>query len=442
MAYTSSFYNVIATTTKPAFPFPTPPYMNDHDSDDDHDDSDDDSDDNPGRPPDFVTRTRYSSTAVAIEQPSTSMVPTAGSARTSLTSSSPSSLTTTSSPDLSTTTAAVPTTARLDSSVVDSVPQNEADPAIESRIMSSPLGTAGVILVSIFGFVALLSTLYFFFRMRRRRQTQTGRIGSPTNFRRSNHAESLEKGLGTAWYSPNQETGIIFGRRNTTRTQHTSVAHSHFSFLNRRWYSTGSETTPSQTARSTPRSPPRWGAGLLGLGVGMWSRSELPSARANSTSTTALDRNYISFFSPDTVSTEATHTVYRNTSQRSGISEHSGDGHARAYAHHNVRAPRSIARSTISSVSSRWRRRRERHDLPPTPTSATVSEMPRVYVQESHFSVSDVSDASEMHEKPSWRTARSDTNTVPNDKRRSNNSEGKLPPRIPLPIARTGRLSI
>lgn len=287
-----------------------------------------------------------------------------------------------------------------DPATIDSIPQNEANPVIESRVTATPLGIAGTVLVAIFGFVALMTTFYFFFRMTRRRRTGNGN-GVQQGLQRSHDNGTLEKNLG--WASTTQETGIIFSHRSPVNelSPPGSQGRGRFSFLNRRWYSTGSEATAAQAHRSPPPSPPRWGTGLFGLGLR--SRAETPHSHSVSMST--LETSYRS--QTQNPSDIATPDLQRNFSQRSG-----GDGHARAYAHHNVKAPRSV-RNTMTSISSRLIRRRDREQKSPAllPTRSPT-------------------ETSEMYDG-SRRTTIDSERLV----RLGRESSATVPPRIPLPVA-------
>ncbi|KAK5951723.1 hypothetical protein OHC33_007402 [Knufia fluminis] len=383
------------TTT--AFPYPPPPPPDDDSddegevSDDESELSDDDHDEEDHHKP--GTRSPLSATPTAATASSpTSSIASSTTQTTLLTSTLP-LVTATASTD----TPASARTSEISLSQSDSTPVTEADSRLESKASSSPLGTAGIVLAAVFGFVALATTFYLLFRLvRRRKAYQTYQGGSSGRSDTFSSETSIEKGL-PAWLSPTQDTGIVFGRRSRSRgsLSHAQQAQAQprgrgrFSFLNRRWYSTGSEVTAAQATRSeAPSTPPRWGAPLFGLGV---QHSRATTSRLAS----------------PTTSNE--HHIPRQTELQRNLSQSStGSGHARAYAHHNVRAP---ARSTISSISSRWLKRR---------SDSNRSEA--------------VSETSDMYKTPPRRsTVSSEAST---ERRRSR--EGNQMPRLPLPVAVSG----
>lgn len=354
--------------------------------------------------PDSITSDSLMPTATSSLTSST-LLPTIVTGTTLITTKSSSRLEASST---SSTTAPGRTAQSLGPGTIDSIPQNEADPVAESRITASPLGTAGIALVAIFGFVAFVTLFYFFFRMRRRREAfRNGALS--TNM--STGTGFLEKGPSSSWPSTNQETGIVFGCRSAASQRLTpeSRDRSRFSFLNRRWHSTGSGASPqAQHSRAPPPSPPRWGAALFGLGLGL--RSQAATPRSQSVSMCLLEASY---------KLQATGglDVTRSELQRNRSQSNGGDGHARAYAHHNVMAPRSVARSTMMSVSSRLIRRKDRDQTSPLPSSRkSPSEMSRVY---------DGLSTTTMSSEVLIRPGRENGFTAP--------------PRIPLPVAITGR---
>lgn len=395
-ASTSAFAS--STTSVPV----APPNTEGEDSDDNESDSGDDDDhDHHGDQQhslgaDVSTVNSLSSLQTpTISATISSSLPVISGSTTLVTSRTSSSFQSTSSSTASSTKAAQV----FDSGSIDSIPQNEADPAIESRMTASPLGTAGIILVAIFGFIALVTTFYLFFRLKRRRQAQSNGMGS---MQRPNTGASLEKALPSCWAS--QETGIIFGRRSPAQSHGTG----RFSFLNRRWYSTGSEATPPQAQHSplSPATSPRWDPSLFGLGL----RSRAATPRFHSVSTAALEAPYRSK-TPDTVDCLSS-AAHRNHSHSS--SSGSGSGHARAYAHHDIKTPRQ---SVTSSITSRWLRRRDREQMSPT------------------FRTS-VSESSDMYARLKRRKTSSQRSTTLNgDSTWTMPSDCSVPPRIPLPVA-------
>lgn len=345
---TSSGFPAVPSSTSLPFPSP-PPSPLDYDSEDKGDISDDESehgeDDHHDEdhhelkqppPPPFPS-------AAASTISSSSSISSSGTQTTLITSTSTLVISTTS------TDALIPIkTGDTASNQSGSTPVNQADPRLEAKAGSSPLGTAGTVLAAVFAFIALLTTLYLLFRLVRRRKAcqadPGGRHGGSNMF---NSQTSIEKGLPTAWPSTTQETGIIFGHRwrslnqvtNEQQVSRQARNRGRFSFLDGRWYSTGTEVASSHAAGSeAPSTLRRWGAPLLGLGL---RTCRTACSRTDSTST------------PNEQYAPGQADLQRNLSQSS-----TGSGHARAYAHHNVRPPRSVARSTISGISTRWLKRR------------------------------------------------------------------------------------
>ncbi|KAK5101528.1 hypothetical protein LTR70_000744 [Exophiala xenobiotica] len=371
---TSSGFPAVLYSTSLPLPSP-PPSPLDHDDEDEGDISDDESehgkDDHhdedhhelkrPPPAPPFLS-------AAASTIYSSSSISSSGTQTTLITSTSTLAISTTS------TDALIPIkTGGSALNQSDSTPVNQADPSLEAKAGSSPLGTAGTVLAAVFALIALLTTLYLLFRLvRRRKACQSDRGGCHGRSNTFNSQTSIEKGLPTACPSTTQETGIIFGHRSENSNQVRNEQQvsgqarnrGHFSLLDRRWYSTGTEVTSSHAAGSeAPSTIRRWGAPLLELGLRM---SRAASSRSDSTS--ALDERY----APGQAD------LQRNLSQSS-----TGSGHARAYAHHNVRPPRSVARSTISSISSRWLKRRS--DSNESEAASETSDMHRTSTRHSTF---------------------------------------------------------
>lgn len=314
--------------------YPPPPPSHSHDdknqSDNDNDDDDDDDDHPKSKPPYRSEPSSASLTVSANLDSSTGIVPSTLLSIESTTTSD----------------AAIATNTNPGTSIQsEHTPLNIADPAKETEAGSSGLGTAGIVLAAIFGFVALITTFYFIFRMfRRRRPCGHQHHQRPSRSNTFDSQATIEKGQGDIFtYPPSttQETGIIFSRRshseNRTNTEHSEPrGRGRLSFLNRRWYSTGHQATTPQAAHSeagftaTPSSPWHRAAPFLGLG------SRTPHIETSHANTT----------------TNLPSGIQRNISNRS-----TGSGNARAYAHHNVAAPHRTPRTTISSISSRWLKR-------------------------------------------------------------------------------------
>ncbi|KAK5076094.1 hypothetical protein LTR64_006429 [Lithohypha guttulata] len=305
-------------------------------------------------------------------------------------------------------------------------PNNVADPAFEAKATSSPVGTAGIVLAAIFGFIGLVTTIYLFYRLMRRRRSyhRSGCRGpDPSRPDTAKSEASLEKGDIANWPAANQETGIIFGHQprssNDTLRQeemHTRTAgrgRGRSSFLNRKWYSTGTQfAKPAASTRtpSIPPTPPRWGAPFFNLGLDL-RQSGKPTARPNSITATNPDHS--------STGTETT------TPDRSPSTRSTGLGHARAYAHHDTSAPRSSTRvtSTISSISSRWLRRRTDISTRLPATNRDVSEW-----------YSSSSSGSSGSSSPTSSLGTLTPSTVGRQSRESQSSV----PRLPLPIALSG----
>lgn len=279
----------------------------------------------------------------------------------------------------STPTSTALTSTSTQSSNVTALPVGQPDSASETKAGSSPLGTAGIILAAIFGFIALLTTIYLLYRLRRRRKAQD--------------SSTLDQEKQSNYASTTQETGVIFGRRRSSprttpnpyaqqdgQDQTRGHGRSRFSFLNRRWYSTGTQFSDLQqqqqdqqaqptSTTSAPPSPPRWPSAFFftrGLALNLRSASRTNSEYYPAATASA---------SASASTTRLTTDIQRNISTRTtdSTTSQAGSGHARAYAHHRIRAPHSVvvnaARSTISSVSSissRWLRQRSYGSVSPS----------------------------------------------------------------------------
>lgn len=290
----------------------------------------------------------------------------------------------------------------------DSTPNNIADPGLEAKTSSSPLGTAGIVLASVFGCIALFTTFYLLYRLSRRRKafhrssrTSGGHAGS-----------SLEKGLHVTWPSTVQETGVIFAQPRSQVIPQEQRQHSRFSFLHRRWYSTGtdfSSSPRSSSVVSTSTRPFPWARSFFNSGLGLRSSGEDGAVSDRTASTDALDDQYT-----------ANAALHRNFSQRS-----TGLGHARAYAHHGFRAPASpdAARSRISIISGRWLRRRR--------TSAGSAD--RTIGSDVVHETSQLYDSSSLG-SPVSNDGRMSLRTMSDQSVRRCRQSAKVP-RLPLPVA-------
>lgn len=413
------------------YPLPPPAPSNDNDDHDDNDDddsvgSDDEHSDSHHDPtPLPLSSSRSSNIDLSVSAYTTSFATSTQSilSNSEITPSTTEAFSTTSF--TSSAVRSVPTTSAADHSNTDSTPINQANPALETKGNSSPFSTAGIVLAAVFGFAALVTIFYFLFRLIRRRnanQAQSDRH-EPDRSNTFNSQITIEKGTSgntIRWPSHTpQETGIIFGRRSETnpRTpQQQQQNRGRFSFLNRRWYSTGTEfTRPNNNSStiltnsvpSTSRSASRLFGLPFPLGLGLrHSRTALPPS---SSSTTALNEHYTN----DPYNVPST-SVSRASSQRSV-----GSGHARAYVHHNIHAPESAPRSTISSLSSRLF-----HQRPSTGHGIARSD------------ISNISETSEMYTgSPSLIPRPLSISLEASREERRRSREGSQMPRLPLPVA-------
>lgn len=418
-------------TDLPPRPPPPPPAAVDDDSNHDSDDSSDDGHDDKTKS-ESHDDDDHKSTSV-LQQPSdSSRSSPPGTATTSFVSSSstdPTGVTITSaSSGIAATTAkkistssslqeSAPATSAFDHSGSDSTPVSQGDPVLEGNTNPSGLGTAGIVLAAVFGFVALVTTFYLLYRLVRHRRAYRRR-SSQSELPRSNTfdgQDSVEKGLtagNTTWPSPKQETGVIFGRRSTLNNQSEQQQHgqgrSSFSFFN--W--ARSSTSTAETAANNNASPhPRathttWNtSSIFNLNFILGRRASQPFSTA-STSTTRLNDPYTEPYSVD---------VNRTSSHRSNGSVGSGSGHARAYAHHNIRAPQSVARSAISSISSRWLKRRSGADsIPASPArNRPISEISDMYGAGSSVISGPKSPASDGRQSEHMTDGKSTTSSTP-----------------------------
>lgn len=330
------------------------------------------------------------------------------------------------------------------SSAATALPIGQPDSGLETKVGSSPLGTAGIILAAVFGFIALSTTIYLLCRLRRRRQKQD----SP--------GSDSEKQY--TYASTVQETGVIFGRRGSNARTSSSPSGRHegrprgtgrsrFSFLNRTWYSTGSQFSASQqqarhpqpnlnntTTNSEPPTTPSYWPSPFFFTLGQHqnqNQNSIPipiprlSSRTNSQYyPSTAPPNHPPPQTPQTATTitRLTTDIQRNISTRTTDSDTSqaGSGHARAYAHHGIRAPHSVvinaARTTISSISSRWTRTRQR--------SSRVDVSPRLRDTNAENIGSPVSEGSDLYHGDSDRSSRF---FPPQKHRLSNSTAGDLP---------------
>lgn len=409
---------VTASASRPPTPSPSPNDEGDDEGDmsDDETEVGDDQEDGDYHkskppPPSTLSATAFSSSTALVGSTSTwsDTFLTTFVATTLTTTSTSSSVT-----DLSTGAPAQTSQATLDPDA-DSTPINTANPQLETKANSSPLGTAGIVLASVFSFAALLTIVYLLFRLLRHRKTYRQRNPGTSRLDTFDSEASFEKGNSLVLPSTNQETGIIFGRGSSrssregmqvNQTQSSARGRSRFSFLNRRWYSTGTEVIAArQRNASIASSMPRWGAPFSRFG-----RRQSNTETVKSDSTTVMNEHYRPpHQSADTVD-QPSADIQRTLSERS-----TGLGNARAYAHHHVRAPQLSARSTISSISSRWFKRKSDETI----VSAAASSLSR-----------DGSETNDMY-RASTHSARSQQ-----ESRRS--LQHAQMPRLPLPIALSG----
>lgn len=251
------------------------------------------------------------------------------------------------------------------SSAATVLPIGRPDSSLEAKVGSSPLGTAGIILAGIFGFIALVTTIYLLHRLRRRRKTQD--------------PSGIDSEKQNPLASTTQETGIIFGRnRNDSRSapnldmqsegRSGGWERSRFSFLNRSWYSTGTQLFSSQQQQQTRDLTSHTGITTANFNINDHSPSprwpspicfslNRPDPTLDRHTSPLTNRQYYPsvpiLATPQTATTitRLVTDIQRNISTRS-----SGSGHTRAYAHHGIRAPHHLvinaARNTILSISS------------------------------------------------------------------------------------------
>lgn len=438
----SSLSSTTSQTTRPfptstAFPGPPQPPL-DSDSDDEDDENHDGDTDHISESTSNFSSSTFTTSSATLSSSSSSattttlVLPTTSTYRGSTSTFTTSTSVVSSTPAASATTTLTESPARStgqdftsSNSASDSNPilNNVADPALEAEASSSPLGTAGIVLAAMFGLIGLVTTIYLFHRLIRRRKSyhQSGRrrpgLSRPDTARSE---ASVEKGDIAEWPPAIQETGIIFGDRSRSSSNtlqheqmHTRVAgRGRSSFLNRKWYSTGTQfTKPAASTRtpSLPPTPPRWAAPFFNLGLSL-RKSGTPTAQPSST-TALTDHNG---------TTTDTTNLERNLSIRS-----TGLGHARAYAHHDISAPcpPTRAMSTISSTSSRWLRRRTDISTRLPATNRDVSEW-----------YSSSSSGSSGSPSPTSSLGTLTPSTVGRQSRESQSSV----PRLPLPIALSG----